>query len=123
MANKYEGTIEELQALLKAAGLKGKWEDYGQGKHSFRSIDGGVLNWWPSKGTVQLQGQEKAKSKLANAIAGGTATTAGDAAQLVAVAPQTPKQIFIVHGHDSDARDRTRTGIASAGSQAVYFDE
>ncbi|MGB7769999.1 MAG: nucleotide-binding protein [Verrucomicrobiia bacterium] len=115
MANKYEGTIEELQALLKAAGLKGKWEDDGQGKHTFRSSDGGVLNWWPSKGTVQLQGQEKAKSKLANAIAGGTATTAGDAAQPVAVAPHTPKHIFIVHGHDSDARDQLELALHRLG--------
>jgi len=115
MANKYEGTIEELQALLKTAGLKGKWEDDGQGKHTFRSGDGGVLNWWPSKGTVQLQGQEKAKSKLANAIAGGTATTAGDAAQPVAVAPHTPKHIFIVHGHDSDARDQLELALHRLG--------
>ena len=47
MSNKFEGTIEELQVLIEAAGLKGDWEDDGQGKHTFRSRDGGVLNWWP----------------------------------------------------------------------------
>ena len=106
MAIKHEGTIEELQALLKTAGLKGKWEDDNQGKHTFRSSDGGVLNFWPSKGTVQIQGQEKAKSKLSNAIATGTTTPAGEVTQVVSLDQQPLKHIFIVHGHDSDARDQ-----------------
>jgi predicted nucleotide-binding protein len=106
MAIKHEGTIEELESLLKTAGLKGKWEDDGQGKHTFRSSDGGVLNFWPSKGTVQIQGQEKAKLKLSNAIATGTTTAAGEVAQAVPIDPQPLKHIFIVHGHDSDARDQ-----------------
>jgi predicted nucleotide-binding protein len=106
MAIKHEGTIEELQTLLKTAGLKGKWEDDGQGKHTFRSSDGGVLNFWQSKGTVQIQGQEKAKLKLSNAIATGATTAAGEVAQAVPVDSRPLKHIFIVHGHDSDARDQ-----------------
>ena len=106
MATKHEGTIEELQTLLKTACLKGKWEDDGQGKHTFRGSDGGILNFWPSKGTVQIQGQEKAKSKLTNAIASGITPTVGEVEQVVRVAPQPLKHIFIVHGHDSDARDQ-----------------
>lgn len=115
MANKFEGTIEELQVLVKAAGLKGKWEDDGQSKHTFRSGDGGVLNWWPSKGTVQLQGQDKAKAKLNNAIAGGAGTTAGEAVLPAPVAAHIPKHIFIVHGHDSDARDQLELALHRLG--------
>lgn len=115
MANKFEGTIEELQVLVKSAGLKGKWENDGQGKHIFRSNDGGVLNWWPSKGTVQLQGIDKAKSKLEKAIARGTATSAAEAAQAPTVAPHIPKHIFIVHGHDSDARDQLELALHRLG--------
>src|SRR6266704_762400 len=93
MANKFEGTIEKLQMLISVAGLKGKWEDDGQGKHTFRSSDGGVLNWWESSGTVQLQGQEKARAKIGEAIAGGATITSGEAAQPAMVAAQIPKQI------------------------------
>lgn len=115
MANRFEGTIEELQALVKAAGLKGKWEDEGHGKHTFRSGDGGVLNWWPSKGTVQLQGQEKAKATLEKAIAGDAGTRVGEAAKPVPAAPDVPKYIFIVHGHDSDARDQLELALHRLG--------
>ena len=115
MANKFEGTIEELQIQVKAAGLNGKWEDDGQGKHTFRSSDGGVLNWWPSKGTVQLQGQEKAKLKLEKAIAGESAATNGEAARPVPVTPNIPKHIFIVHGHDSEARDQLELALHRLG--------
>lgn len=117
MANKFEGTIEELQALVKTAGIKGKWEDDGQGKHTFRSSDAGVLNWWTSKGTVQLQGQDKAKLKLEKAIAGGTADTAGTATQVGASNVQKPKHIFIVHGHDSIARDELELALHRLGLQ------
>lgn len=111
MSNTFEGTIEELQSLVKTAGLRGKWEDDGQGKHTFRSVDGGVLNWWPSKGTVQLQGQDKAKLKLGTAIGGGTAETPGAAAQPGTANLQKPKHIFIVHGHDSIARDELELAL------------
>jgi predicted nucleotide-binding protein len=117
MANKFDGTIEELQALVKTAGLKGKWEDDGQGKHSFRSSDGGVLNWWPSKRTVQLQGQDKAKLKLEKAIAGGNAETPGAATGARAANAQKPKHIFIVHGHDSIARDELELALHRLGLQ------
>ncbi|HEU5070423.1 MAG TPA: nucleotide-binding protein [Verrucomicrobiae bacterium] len=115
MANKFEGTIEELQALVKAAGIKGKWEDDGQGKHTFRSSDGGVLNWWTSRGTVQLQGQDKAKQKLEKAIAGGAELTTGQETQPAAAGKQQPKHIFIVHGHDSDARDQLELALHRLG--------
>src|SRR5258707_7815666 len=115
MANKFDGTIEELQVLVKSAGLKGKWEDDGQGKCIFRSNDGGVLNWWPSKGTIQLQGIGNAKSKLEKAIVEGTATTAGQTAQPAPLVPHSPKHIFIVHGHDSDARDQLELALHRLG--------
>src|SRR4051812_21892790 len=104
MAIRFEESIEELQALLKTAGLKGKWEDDGQGKHTFRSNDGGVLNWWPTRGTVQLQGQDKAKSRLEKALRGEGAKAKGEFEQRTPSAQHQPKHIFIVHGHDSDAR-------------------
>ncbi|HEY3855656.1 MAG TPA: nucleotide-binding protein [Verrucomicrobiae bacterium] len=115
MASKFEGTFDELQALIKAAGIKGKWEDAGPTQHRFRSSDGGVLSWWPSRGTVSLQGQEKAQSNLEKAISGSATTPS-----FVAVAPSTAsksqeKQIFIVHGHDSAATDQLELALHRLG--------
>lgn len=115
MANKFEGSIEELQTQVKVAGLNGKWSDDGQGKHTFRSSDGGVLNWWPSKGTIQVQGQGKAKAKLEKAIAEGATSATGEAAQPVPDVPHLPKHIFIVHGHDSEARDQLELALHRLG--------
>lgn len=117
MATKFEGTIEQLQALVAAAGLKGKWGDDGAGKHSFRGNDGGVLNWWPSNGTVQLQGKETAKSKLEKALAGAAATSpVAPATHSIAKAAEQ-KQIFIVHGHDEIARDQLELALRRLGLQ------
>lgn len=115
MASKFEGTLEKLQMLISVAGLKGKWEDDGHGKHTFRASEGGVLNWWQSSGTVQLQGQEKAKAKLSEALTGSAIVASEEAAKPAMVAAELPKQIFIVHGHDSEARDQLELALHRLG--------
>ena len=117
MANKFEGTIEELQALVKAAGIKGKWDGDDQGKHTFRSGDGGVLNWWPSRGTVQFQGPDEAKAKLEKAISGAKTTASTEVRHSSTEASRELQQIFIVHGHDSDARDQLELALHRLGLQ------
>jgi hypothetical protein len=65
MVYKFKGTFEELRGLIKTAGLDGKWVNSWEGnRHRFRSHDGGALSWWPSNGSVQIQGQRAAKVKL-----------------------------------------------------------
>jgi predicted nucleotide-binding protein len=115
MPNKFEGTIEELQALIKAAGIKGKWEDDGLGKHTFRSGEGGVLNWWPSRGTINLQGQDKSKSRIEKAIAESAIIPSSEPAASTVEPASEEKQIFIVHGHDSDARDQLELALHRLG--------
>jgi hypothetical protein len=65
MATKFKGSIDELKAHLDAASIGGKWSGEGQAKWSFRSDDGGILNRWPSTGTIQAQGKEDARAALA----------------------------------------------------------
>ena len=64
MAGKFEGTLDELKALLEQAGFSGRWSDDGRGKHSFRSSENGVLNWWPNTGSLNFQGKAESKTKL-----------------------------------------------------------
>ncbi len=114
MPTQFEGTLEELQTLLSASGVNGKWDDDGQGKHIFRSGGGGVLNWWPSKGTVQIQGKENAKAKITAALSGGAVAPA-ETGQPAKAGTTALKHIFIVHGHDSDARDQLELALHRLG--------
>lgn len=115
MGKKYRGTIEELKDLVERAGIRGDWNDDGQGKHSFRSKEAGVLNWWPSTGTLNLQGTADAKSRLEAALA---AQPAGQAPGVVTPAQSVARKqklIFIVHGHDYDARDQLELALHRLG--------
>ncbi len=105
MGNKFEGSIEELRSSIETAGIPGKWTDDGKGKYVFTSDAGGLLNWWKSTGTVQMQGKPSAIRVLESAIWG-----ARPAVAIVAEAAPS-RQIFIVHGHDSDARDQLELAL------------
>lgn len=105
---KFKGTIEQLQADFGFAGIDGEWSTDGNGKHIFRTADGGVMNWWSSSGTVQFQGPKEPKEQLEQAVAKALNGATPTAPKLVKAPVQAaaPKQIFIVHGHDGTARDQ-----------------
>lgn len=115
MAKKYHGTIEDLKSLIERASIIGEWDYDQQGKHSFRSREAGVINWWPSTGTLNVQGPAGAKARLEEALVSPTQNQGG-----YSTAPQQPtaremKHIFIVHGHDSDARDQLELALHRLG--------
>lgn len=102
--NKFHGDIEELKAAVATVNLIGTWSENPNGAtfyYSFRARTGEILNWWPNKGTLAFQGSntETFKEKLALAL--GTTYTP-------VINSSSPKsaQIFIVHGHDTEARDQ-----------------
>lgn len=64
MAQKYHGTITELKKGLKLAQINGRWASDGNGKQTFYSDTGGILNWWPSTKTILIQGKERGKEIL-----------------------------------------------------------
>lgn len=57
----FTGTFEELQGAL--AGAEGEWDSSQPNKKVLRAR-GGVLNWYESTGTIQLQGKDPGKSWL-----------------------------------------------------------
>lgn len=67
MSMKFDGTIEELKYLVKSTGIRGKWSEDGSGKHTYRSTEGGVLNWW-TNGTVNFQGKTHAQLMLKRSL-------------------------------------------------------
>lgn len=115
MPKKYRGTIEELKGLVERAEIPGDWDDDGQGKHSFRSKDAGVFNWWPSTGTLNVQGPAYAKARIEAALAVPAEGQAGGAVTPAQAIARSPKHIFIVHGHDSDARDQLELALHRLG--------
>lgn len=114
MADKFHGTLAELQDLVRRAGYDGAWVEVGNGQHQFKSKDGAVLNWWPKKGTLQFQGPTKARDPFRAALepllSGGPKGAAG-----VPVAPVKERQIFVVHGHDTTTRDQLELALHRLG--------
>jgi len=99
--NKFHGTLEQLKTLVEATGLAGEWTEKPQnGLLSFRAKTGEMMNWWPNKGTIQFQGQNADKFNEAMELA------AGNPAPKPEPKSAESARIFVVHGHDRDARDQ-----------------
>ena len=64
MSVKYKGSFNKLKKYVRLTGIIGSWKTDGTGKHVFRSDAGGVLNWWPSSGTVNFQGAPEGRCIL-----------------------------------------------------------
>lgn len=115
MPNKFIGGIDDLKEKVRGASIRGEWTNQ-KDKHSFRSEDGGVLNWWPKTQSLSFQGPSDAKAKLESIFLtgeSGEGTMSAPWSQKGFTDP--PKQIFIVHGHDSDARDQLELALHRLG--------
>ena len=62
---KYDGTFENL--VKELASLGGQWDESQIGKKVLR-VGGGILNWWPTTGTLQFQGSDNGKAELAELV-------------------------------------------------------
>ena len=95
---KWEGSFEELKAFVKTLGFRGEWSSEGNKKEVFTTRSNGLLNYWPSTGTVNFQGKESEsesfKQAYEEALAGNSEIVPASA----------EKKVFVVYGHDDDAR-------------------
>jgi predicted nucleotide-binding protein len=119
MAARFKGTVEDMKGFVEKTGIRGQWQE-SSGKHSFRTQQDGILNWWPSSGTLQYQGTEPGKTQLEQAVTaamstgvGGT-TLAGPGGR---GASGPGRSIFIVHGHDTEGRDQLELALRRLGLQ------
>ncbi|WP_449219945.1 TIR domain-containing protein [Tistrella mobilis] len=108
MSSTFEGSADDLMEKVANAGVSGEWETDGQGKHCFRSKKGGILNFWPSKGTLQFQGKADPKAELEAIFSDKTEkivlTTSKNGAPVKTSDHRT--KIFVVHGHDHTALEQ-----------------
>lgn len=109
--NQHHGSLQELQHLVAACALNGEWTPATDGtSHTFRARTGEVLNWWPSRGTLQLQGKNR------DTFAAKLSSQAGQPhVGNGAVGAPTPNKIFVVHGHDREARDQLELVLRRLG--------
>ena len=106
---KFHGDPETLHAAVTERGLGGEWTEAGN-KRCFRAKTGEVLNWWPSTGTLQLQGTNAATFEAA-------LSAALQSPLPVAKSSSPTAKIFVVHGHDRDARDQLELILLRLGLQ------
>ncbi|WP_375649779.1 TIR domain-containing protein [Bartonella sp. MU70NMGDW] len=103
---KYSGTVEELKDIVKTAGykiieIKSLSLNSSRG-YQIKTSEGGVINWYESTGTINVQGKESAVKNLEKALVKHIQETSTIPSSKTA--PNTSnKKIFIVHGHDRTA--------------------
>ncbi|WP_375606547.1 MULTISPECIES: TIR domain-containing protein [unclassified Bartonella] len=100
---KYSGTVEDLKNIVKTAGykiieVKSLSLNSSRG-YQIKTSEGGVINWYESTGTINVQGKENIKQKLTEDLAKHLEETSTIPSSKTASNPSN-KKIFIVHGHD-----------------------
>jgi len=69
----FSGSIEDLKALISLLHLDGHWVDEGV-LHTFNTVSGEHINFWPAKGELRVQGHPEGsrtlEERLRQAIAG-----------------------------------------------------
>jgi predicted nucleotide-binding protein len=111
---KFLGKIVDLQKLIAGLGFEGEWKELPNQVWQFTTPEGAVLNWWEKTKTVVFQGPKSAKGVLehraAKAISEWHKTanspTPAPAAEAESDDARRNKRVFVVHGHDQNAREQ-----------------
>ena len=109
----FKGPFEELQNLIAGAGCVGQWSDVSNGKQ-FKSKDGGILNWYTATGRVNFQGTATPKAKLIQML-GGEPSAQPVTVQSPFAAAKPKSKVFLVHGHDTVAREQLELVLHKLG--------
>ena len=118
---KHSGTLDDLMTIIKGCGFSIDQVLDQEHGHQVRTVEGAIVNWYPSKGTMVFQGPKETRERLQGAW--GTYTGAAPAAPAITVAepvaPTNPvtanKKVFVVHGHDSAAREQLELVLHKLG--------
>lgn len=118
----YEG-LDALKALIADAGIKGGWTG-NNGGHQFKSQRGGVLGYWETTHTVNVQGQSPGKEELEALLdAAEKGAAVAVAAPVAAPEPAPNRKIFVVYGHDEQARTQLDAMLRRWGLEPIILDQ
>ena len=98
---KFRGKIEQLKSILSSIDPHGEWID-SRRRYQFRATNDGILNWWPSSGTVNFQGPDRAAEELEDILFGALKLTGRQNAP--AITSQTPREAKIIEGDSKVVR-------------------
>ena len=98
--------------VLKTAGFVGEWSEKPNSCWRFVGKDGAGLNWSSTKGTVWFDGPADAKASLEAAFLAATSDGAPTPAKV-----EANSHIFVVHGHDTVAREQLELVLHKLGLQ------
>jgi len=113
MTKRFLGQADEFKQAIETLQQRGSWEDFSKGLR-FKTVDGGIIQWYSSTGTILIQGNSVAKNRLIKLIDGLEL----DKAQFVskenfatvvegkAKSVKNSNKIFVVHGHDQTSREQ-----------------
>ena len=122
MTKKFLGQPEEFKQAIETLQQRGTWEDSSKGLR-YKTVDGGIIQWYSSTGTIQIQGNQTAKDRLTELVN----RLELDKVQLVpkenfataveakAKAAKTDNKIFVVHGHDQTSKEQLELIIHKLG--------
>jgi predicted nucleotide-binding protein len=109
---KFHGSLEQLQAAVTAAGCVGEWNEKPNSVWRFVNRDHSGLNWAVNKGTLWFDGPADARARLMMTLE--AALDGGEPAQAEVADEGT---IFVVHGHDTVAREQLELILHKLGLQ------
>lgn len=112
----FHGSLEDLQAALANAGCRGEWHQNPNNCWRFVSVDRAGMNWAARKGTVWFDGPDPAKTNLIAKVEAAL-TGQGLSGNQTSVVEQTQQTIFVVHGHDTVAREQLELVLHKLGLQ------
>ena len=120
---KHKGSFEDLKTMVRGVGREITSSGLSGNAYQIKTEDGAILNWYESTGTVQFQGKPEAKAKLEADLAKYTGsaspspapTSASAQSGVTAVAQPSTSKVFMVHGHDSVAREQLELVVHKLG--------
>ncbi|WP_172913975.1 TIR domain-containing protein [Capnocytophaga canis] len=126
--SKFLGKPEEFKKAINTLKLRGNWEDCQNG-FRFKTIDGGIIQWYPSTGKILLQGKDDAKQKLSKLIKKlelekiqlEPMEKFNDVVEAKAKSIKTGSKIFVVHGHDTTSREQLELILHKLGLEPLVL--
>lgn len=111
----FKGGFDELKAFIATCDLDGEWSDLDNGGKQFRAENGACINWWVTTGRVQVQGKQGARDEVLAALATAQGLAPPSPSAPAATKGHTKQKVFVVHGHDSVAREQLELVLHKLG--------
>jgi deoxycytidylate deaminase len=120
MALRFSGTTEELKTRLDSMAKSGSWTEINPNQYQFRHPNGGVLNWYPSTGAINFQGQPAGRNALQAEVTallqGKESTPSSVTAPTPSLVPGTP-----IHTVEAVVEKKTTSYPAASASELRNF--